>query len=48
VEIEDWIHLVQDMEMWRGAAKELSGYIKGEEFIDQLSDWYYLLKESLY
>jgi len=41
-----WIQLAQDRGQWRAVVNNLSGFIKGWEFLDQLSDCQSLEKDS--
>jgi hypothetical protein len=33
----DWIHLVQAVDEWKALSNGSSGFIKGKEFVEQLS-----------
>jgi hypothetical protein len=45
-----WIRLAQDRDQWRTVVKtnKFPGSLKGGEFLDKLSDYYFLKKENEY
>jgi hypothetical protein len=49
LEGEDWIHMAQDRDKWRGFGErgnESPSFIRSEEFLELLSDGHLLKKSS--